>query len=453
VNALRVPSPQSAKPVVLEQGVIMQDDLERRKMQFNFCTACGSVVRARLNCSAFKGATRSGRWQIVLLLGILFLPLLQLACFGQVSPSGCDPKLVFHESDVLLRQRLYGQASAMLKQLDACKNLSQIDRFNLGWFYGRTHDFDSALRIFSSVSPNIPDPQTHQYAVALTQFELADYKGTVETLKPQAGQRPLTAESANLLAVTYAKLGSYEDANSILREELKRNRLDRIAYLNLVTLLCDQGRLSDAAGVAGDAVAAFPRDSEVLVVRGAAYTLLGEVAKAQTDFENAIRISPRQAAPRFFLAVSNYKQGKYAAVVKELSESTASGVNDSDLHYLLAEAELRLDPGNLQVPMQELNRAIQLNGRSASALSLRGKLLLQEHHVEAAVTDLELAHSIDPESRNATYNLARAYFAQGKKQEASELFALLKDQNVDPVDEMSERRLKDALRGENASQP
>ena len=33
------------------------------------------------------------------------------------------------------------------------------------------------------------------------------------------------------------------------------------------------------------------------MVRGAAYTLLGEVAKAQADFEAAIRLSPKQAAP------------------------------------------------------------------------------------------------------------------------------------------------------------
>jgi tetratricopeptide (TPR) repeat protein len=176
--------------------------------------------------------------------------------------------------------------------------------------------------------------------------------------------------------------------------------------------------------------------------------LLGEVAKAQSDFEAAIRISPKQAAPRFFLAVSDYKQGQYTAVVKELSDATNSGVNDSDLHYLLAEAKLRLDPGNLEEPMRELDRAIELNGRSVSALSLRGKLLLQQRRLKAAVTDLELAHSIDPDSRSATYNLARAYFASGKKQEANELFGNLTKQDIDPVDEMSDRRLKDTLQGD-----
>jgi tetratricopeptide (TPR) repeat protein len=128
-------------------------------------------------------------------------------------------------------------------------------------------------------------------------------------------------------------------------------------------------------------------------------------------------------------------------------------VNDSDLHYLLAEAKLRLDPGNLQQSLRELDRAIELNERSVSALSLRGKLLLQEHHLDAAMADLALAHSIDPDSRSATYNLARAYFAIGKKQEANDLFGMLTKQTIDPVDEMSDRRLKDTLRGERMSQP
>jgi len=409
---------------------------------------CRFIRSAWLGGSTSPMAVRIPRRPVVLFLGITVLTFWPVRCLSEASLPGCDPKLAFHKSDVLLKQRQYSQAKVVLNQLGTCKNLSPIDRFNLGWFYGRAHDFDVALKIFSSVSPDVPDLQTHKYAVALTEFELGDYKGTVETLKVQEGQHPLSAESANLLAVTYAKLGSYEDAYTVLRRELKRNRFDKLAYLNLVTLLCDEQKLSDAAGVASEAVAAFPKDSEVLVVRGAAYTLLGEVAKAQSDFEAAIRISPKQAAPRFFLAVSDYKQGQYTAVVKELSDATNSGVNDSDLHYLLAEAKLRLEPGNLEEPMRELDRAIELNGRSVSALSLRGKLLLQQRRLKAAVTDLELAHSIDPDSRSATYNLARAYFASGKKQEANELFGNLTKQDIDPVDEMSDRRLKDTLQGD-----
>jgi len=88
------------------------------------------------------------------------------------------------------------------------------------------------------------------------------------------------------------------------------------------------------------------------------------------------------------------------------------------LHYLVAEASLRLDPRNSENALAELNRAIAMNPRQVQALSLRGKLRLQQHHPKDAVYDLELAHSIDPASASAMYNLARAHFALGKAEEA-----------------------------------
>lgn len=390
-------------------------------------------------------AAHSGRWQVASVIGVIILVVAPLKCIGASQPAECDLSPAFQKADRLLKQKLYSQAEVVLKQLGSCKELSSIDRFNLGWFYGRAHDFNAAIKIFDSLSPDVPDLQTHQYAVALTQFELTDYRGVVETLKTQPGKQSLNAESVNLLAVAYAKLDLYQNAYAVLREELMKDRFDRLAYLNLVTLLCDAGRLPEAAEVAGEAVAVFPQDSEMLIVSGAAYTMLGETTKAQAAFESAIRISPRQATARFFLAVSDYKQGKYATVVEEISQAIQSGMNDSDLYYLLAESKLRLDPGNLEESMQELNRAIELNGRSVSARSLRGRLLMEVHHLNAAVADLELAHSIDPGSRSATYNLARAYFASGRKDEAKALFEKLTKKAIDPVEEMSDRRLKNAL--------
>lgn len=385
---------------------------------------------------------------IVMLLTPIILSFSPQACFSATALFGCDSKQVFQETDALLKQRLYSQAMVKLRQLDNCKDLAPIDRFNLGWFYGRAHDFDAAIRIFTSLSPDVPDPQTHKYAIALTQFELTDYRGTVETLTAQPGREPLASDSVNLLAVAYAKLGFYQKSYTTLREELSRNHFDRLAYLNLVTLLSDAGKLDDAAQVASEAVAVFPRDSEVLVMGGAAYALIGEFGKSDADFKAAIRISPRRAAPRFFLAASAYRQGKFATVVDEVSEAIRAGVNDSDLYYLLAESKLRLDPRNLQESMRDLDRAIELNGRSVSARAFRGKLLFEEHHLGAALADLELAHRIDPDNRSATYNLARVYFALGRKREAKALFGKLTSRPVDAVDEMGNQKLKDALHGD-----
>jgi tetratricopeptide (TPR) repeat protein len=349
---------------------------------------------------------------------------------------------VFRLADAELKRQQYDQAEQELDRLAGCKALPSIDRFNLGWFYGRAHNFGKALIEFNSVSEEVPNAKTHRYAIALAQFELGDYKAVVETLTHSASQDP---DSANLLAVSYSKLGLYQNSFTVLTNEIQQRPDDRLAYLNLVTLLCDEGRFSDAVDIANKAASTFPRNAEVLVVRGAAHTLVGETAKARADFQAAIEASPLNGSPRFFLAASDYKEGRYADARDEIVRALRAGVKDSDLDYLLAEATVRLNPGNIESPLAELNRAIAMNPRQVQALSLRGKLRLQQYDLNDAVSDLELAHSIDPASASATYNLARAYFALGKTEEASALSKQLASSGADAVNELSDQKLKSVL--------
>lgn len=372
-------------------------------------------------------------------------------CYGAQPEKVCSAQNIFKIAGTLLNQKNYEQARATLNQLEGCHHLSPIDTFNLGWLYGRAHDFKTALRIFKSTSPNVPNHLTHQYAVALAEFELGGFSGAVKTLTDLRSQGICDTKCANLLGVSYSKLGLYQDAYPLFAEELRKNPNDLFAYLNLVTLFADTGNFTKAAGVASQAVLAFPQNPEVFVVRGSVNTLQGKLGEAHSDFATAVQLSPTKAAPRFFLALSDYKQGNFATAANELKRSITAGISNSDLYYLLAECRLKIDPTNTRAALMELNRAIEINSRSVPARSLRGKLLLEEGHPKQAVADLKLTLKIDPDSRSAVYNLARAYSALGETAEANSLFKQLSTHNTDSLNELSERRLKEALVG-NASQ-
>ena len=365
-------------------------------------------------------------------------------CSPQKPGVTCDAQSVFRLADAELKRQRYDQAERELDRLVGCRALSSIETFNLGWLFGRAHNFGKALSEFNLVSQDVPDTKTHQYAIALAQFELGDYQSTVKTLT-NTEKQDLAQESTNLLAVSYSKLGLYGESYSVLTDEIHRHPDDRLGYLNLITLLCDRGRLTEAVDVAGKAVSTFPRNAEVLVVGGVAHTLVGEIAGAQADFQAAIKASPLDGSPRFFLAVSEYKEGRYADARDEISHAIRVGVKDPDLHYLLAEVMLRLDPGNTENALTELNRAVAMNPRNVQALSLRGKLRLQQHDLKDAVPDLELAHSIDPASASSAYNLARAYFTLGKVKEADALSKQLDSSGTDAVNELNDQKLKRAL--------
>jgi Flp pilus assembly protein TadD len=114
---------------------------------------------------------------------------------------------------------------------------------------------------------------------------------------------------------------------------------------------------------------------------------------------------------------------------------------------------VRMDSSNSAGALAELNRAIELNPKSVSARTLRGKMLLEAGHPQDAVLDLRVARELEPnperDSRSATYFLARTYMALGKRDEAKALFAQLSSQfssnNSDTLNELGDRRMKAVL--------
>jgi tetratricopeptide (TPR) repeat protein len=362
------------------------------------------------------------------------------------SAASCLASQSLPEADRQLRLGHAERARAIADSLHGCKSLTPRFRFDLGLIYGRLHDFPAALDLFHSVAADVPNLQAHAYAIALTQFELADYAAATETLQRLRSQTPLNAASANLLAASDSKAGRYQDAYALLVEQLQKNPSEPLGYLNLITLLTDVGQLEQALMVATRAVEAFPGNVDMLVVHGAASTAVGRLEEARGDFAAAVKASPNLVDPRFFLAVTDYKLGHYGIAADELRAAIGAGVVDADLEYLLAECLLKIDPGDSGGAMKELDRAIKSGSPAIQAHTLRGKLLLEEGDAHSALPDLEKAHRLAPHMRSATYNLARAYTALGRRAEAQSLFQQINQQSVDMVNELNELRIKEVIK-------
>jgi tetratricopeptide (TPR) repeat protein len=386
-------------------------------------------------------------------------PLVLLACSGTLFADAaqqsqmCNGNSTFNRVNLLLANKQYDDAAKLLDQFRACPGRSPLETFQLGWLYGRARRFKEALQVFRAVPHEIPDPLTHDYAIALSSFELGEYQNVIDVLKPHELSGAADEKSVNLLAVSYSQLHLYREAYAVLSKEASRNSSDLTTYLNLVTVCAEGGDLAKAAEVAAQARRSFPDSPDVLIVQGAAETQLGQLDQAYKDFVAAARLAPARADARFFVALIDYKQGKYADAVSVLQTAVADGIVDSDLHYLMAECLLKLDSQNVNRSLEELNRAVELNRDSVSARTLRGKLLLDAGRPGEALTDLELANRLDPDSRSALYNLARAYRVTGRAADAQKAFQQLKERNSDTLDEFTDTRLNQALTGKTERQP
>ena len=369
----------------------------------------------------------------------IWLGLLAVAAQGE-----CVPGKVFQQVDKELGQHLYEKAGQLLDGLNSCGSLSAMELFQRGWLYGRAHRFDNALEILSSVPRDVPDRATHDYAVALSKFELADYAGASGVLEELRKSGSLDAKASNLLAVSYSKAGQLQNAYAVLTEEV-RVRTELTTYLNMVTVCADGGDYTKAAEAAKKGAALFPQSADVWIALGAADSLLGRLEQAGKEFGSAVTLAPQRADARFFWALTAYNQGQYTEAIAALRKAKREAVEDSDLLYLLAECYLKTAPQNPGPPLAVLNEAVKVNPDSVAARTLRGRLLLEKRQVNEALTDLEFANRREPNSRTAIYNLARAYQAVGKPEQAAALFRKLRSAKPDAVAELGNERLRETL--------
>lgn len=341
----------------------------------------------------------------------------------------------------LLRKGKTVEALANLDRLRSGPQLPPLALFQLGWLFGQARKYQIAIEIFREVPENIPDRLTHDYAVALSYFNVGQYQKTVDILS-DAKRRGLTdAKSANLLGVAYAQMGEAEKAYNSLRDGVIEDATDANGYLNLVTLCVDYGNHALAEKIVTRGIDAFPQDRRLFVSRGALRMLGGQAEKARGDFQRAMVLAPRDPDPYFFAALAEYQLGRFADSLAILGNAIRNGLADSDIHYLLAESLVRLKPDHPERAMLELDHAIQLDPRSVPALLLRAKLMMSAGNTTGAIADLERARRFDPESRSVIYSLAKAYQQLGRKQEARTLFDKVQQDSLNNVAEMSKRKL------------
>ena len=379
---------------------------------------------------------------------LLLLPFgswCQTTATANEEANACNAQATFQSVHDLLRNAQYDPAVTMLNGLRKCRNLSPVQTFEMGWLFGRSRRFATALEIFDKLQPDVPDQSTHNYAVALSRFELGEYQTAIKVLESGRSTGGAEGRSANLLAVSYSKLGLYRNAYAVLSAEIQKHPNDLMTYLNLATVCAEEGHYAKSAEVATQAAQRFPQASEAFIFSGAANSLVGKLDRACEDFKEAARLAPDRSDARFLLAVTEYKQSNFTDALNTLEAAKKDGLVDSDLNYLTAECLLKLDDKKTESALAEVNRAIELNARSVSARTLRGKLLLETGRVKEALPDLEAAARIQPDSRAAVYNLARAYRSLGKTAEAQALFAKLRTANPDAVTEARDRRLNEAL--------
>ncbi len=163
----------------------------------------------------------------------------------------------------------------------------------------------------------------------------------------------------------------------------------------------------------------------------------GELAKAVTAFQQALKLEPTHAGAHNNLGVAYERQGQKGAQA-QFEQAVQLDPNFTQAHFNLA--RILMKTGQNASAIVQLKRAIQIDPNHIGALNMLGTAFGKQQRFTEAQSVLERAVRLDPNHAEARSNLGAAFAGQGLLPQAVAQFQAAL--TLDPEDPEARENLK-----------
>jgi tetratricopeptide (TPR) repeat protein len=154
-----------------------------------------------------------------------------------------------------------------------------------------------------------------------------------------------------------------------------------------------------------------------------AYFSDNKTEEAAHAFARSLELDKNFAPTYAYLGMTQVDAGRYAEAIKLYERALSLDEHFAAVHYLQAEALLKLEPPDAVSAERHLLRALQLDPSLVQAHLELGKIDLNSDRLTDAATELESVVARAPEIAEAHYQLGRAYQRLKRRNEAQEQFS------------------------------
>jgi tetratricopeptide (TPR) repeat protein len=176
------------------------------------------------------------------------------------------------------------------------------------------------------------------------------------------------------------------------------------------------------------ALQAYPKDAQLWVLQGLAYSQSGDKASALASYRNALKIAPEYLAALEGAAQLEYEAGSSEAI-PHLEHVLRLRPNDPTAHAMLA--ALSAKNGNCATAVSHFAEAGPAVERQPEAMHAYGVCLLKLKQPEAAVQVFEKILASSPNDTRARRDLAAVQLDAGQSKDALTTVLPLMDSNPD----------------------
>jgi tetratricopeptide (TPR) repeat protein len=338
-------------------------------------------------------------------------------------------------------------------------------------------DLEGAQQAFLEASRKTPERPEPHYFLGVIHLEKGEPEKAIQEFDRVLKILPDHLLSYFNIALAYLRLGKQEEAEAAFQKAIQIQPAFYPAHLELGLLYESLGRVEEAIlafqsviRYGGDAPQAqeavkkarerldqtgetpdIARQAGELFKRGQEFFKNNRLKEAEADFQGILKIIPKSAPARYFLAQTILEKGDIFRATRLLEEAVKFELNAWQIYYLLGQlyqtqgrwsdatvvyavvarilkegpvyedARRRLAILKAVIEEEQLREAIRKDLPLAEARTRfqQGIAAFQQEDLERAVTLIKEAVALDSTNPFYHYNLGIAYFAQTKLVEAA----------------------------------
>ncbi len=271
----------------------------------------------------------------------------------------------------------------------------------------------------AQVAPS-PPVHTAEFAAGVTAFDQQDYVGAKASFEAAFKANPQDYEALWNLGQACEKLGDNQSAASAYRAEIAIKPDADKAFAELATLYVADGSIDKALATATEGLTNHPGSAVLHGAMGLALATRGDKDEAMKEFVQAIQLDGRDPSLQYLLAVwLNRWHERGAAAHLELALQLIQ--NDYAMVVSIGH-EYRM-AGEFDGCVRTLSTAIQTrDGGEARTERALCKLGLKDE--AAALSDLKIAVTVEPNYPQAHFFLAGRLAGTKHYREAAEEYAI-----------------------------
>jgi tetratricopeptide (TPR) repeat protein len=225
-------------------------------------------------------------------------------------PSSADAHYLL--GDVLFREQKARESLAEFTAGAKFRHPTASELRTVASDYVLLADFADADKWFSEVTAETPNDAEAWYLLGRTKYNENRFAEAIAAFEHVLTLRPKDVRAEDNLGLSQQGLGHTEQAKAAFQTAIEWQHdapADAQPYLNLGTLLTDQGDLTGAIQQLTKAAALAPGNPKIHEELGRALQTKGDLEGAQSQLETAVKLAPNAAALHFKLGQIYRRRG------------------------------------------------------------------------------------------------------------------------------------------------